>query len=95
MPVYAIICTDHRDSLELRKKTRDDHLAYLRSTGVVVKFGGALLDENGQPEGSLLVIACESQAEAEAFANQDPYAKAGLFSSVAVKPWRLAVGQIA
>jgi len=95
MPLYAMICIDHKGSLELRQKTRTEHLAYLRTQGAMVRVGGALLDEHGQPEGSLLILDCESQAAAETFANADPYAKAGLFSSVTIQPWRIAVGELA
>ena len=94
MPLYALICIDHKGSLELRQKTREDHLAYARAPGSPVKIAGAVLDEHGQPEGSLLILDCESQAAAEAFAAADPYARAGLFSSVSVKPWRLAIGAV-
>ncbi len=94
MALYAVICTDHKGSSEIRQKTRESHLAYCRAAGTPVKLAGALLDENGQPEGSLLVIECDSIAAAEAFAAGDPYAKVGLFASVSVKPWRLAVGEV-
>ena len=95
MPLYALICVDHKGSLDLRQKSRESHLAYARAPGSPVKIAGAMLDEHGQPEGSLLIVECESQAAAEAFADADPYAKAGLFSSVSVKPWRLAIGAVA
>jgi uncharacterized protein YciI len=94
MPLYAMICTDHKGSLALRQKVRDDHLAHYRSPGSPVRIAGATLDENGQPDGSLVIIECESQVAAEAFAASDPFAKAGLFSSVSVKPWRLAIGAV-
>jgi uncharacterized protein YciI len=94
MPLYAMICIDHKDSLALRQKTRDEHLAYYRAPGSPVRLAGAVLDEHGQPDGSLVVIECESQAAAEAFAQADPFAKVGLFSSVSVKPWRLAIGSL-
>jgi uncharacterized protein YciI len=94
MPLYAMICTDHRDSAALRAKTRDEHLAYARAEGSGVRLAGALLDEHGQPEGSLLIVECASQAAAEAFAKEDPYARQGLFASVLVRPWRLAVGAV-
>ncbi len=94
MPLYALICVDHKGSLELRQKVRDEHLAYCRAPGSPVRIAGAVLDEDGQPDGSLVIIECESQVAAETFASADPYAKAGLFSSVAVKPWRLAIGAV-
>jgi uncharacterized protein YciI len=95
MPLYAVICVDHKGSLDLRQKVREDHLAYYRTPGSPVRLAGAVLDENGKPDGSLVIIECESQAAAEAFADGDPFAKAGLFSSVSVKPWRLAIGAVA
>jgi uncharacterized protein YciI len=94
MPLYAMICIDHRGSLDLRQKTRDEHLAYYRAPGSPVRLAGAVLDDNGQPDGSLVIIECESQVAAETFAAGDPFAKAGLFSSVSVKPWRLAIGAV-
>ncbi len=94
MPLYAMICTDHKGSIELRQKVRDEHLAYYRAPGSPVRLAGAVLDENGQPDGSLVIIECDSQVAAEAFAQGDPFAKAGLFSSVSVKPWRLALGAV-
>jgi len=94
MPYYAMICIDHKGSLELRAKVRDEHLAYYRAPETPIRMAGPLLDENGQPEGSLVILECDSQAAAEAFANADPYAKAGLFSSVSVKPWRLSIGAV-
>jgi uncharacterized protein YciI len=94
MPLYAMICIDHKGSLELRQKVREDHLAYLRAPDSPVRLAGAVLDENGQPDGSLVIIECDSQVAAETFANSDPYAKAGLFSSVSIKPWRLAIGAL-
>lgn len=95
MPLYAVICIDHKGSLELRQKTREEHLAHCRAGSTPVKVAGALLDENGQPEGSLLILECEGIAAAEAFAAADPYARAGLFASVSVKPWRVVIGEIA
>jgi hypothetical protein len=94
MPFYAINCIDHKGSLELRQKTRDEHLAYLRAAGSPVRLAGPVLDENGDPDGTLLIIECESQVAAETFAQNDPYAKAGLFSSVSIKPWRLGIGAL-
>ena len=94
MPYYAMICIDHKDSVELRAKSRDGHLAYFRAAESTIRLAGPLLDEHGQPEGSLVILECENQAAAEAFAAGDPYAKAGLFSSVSVKPWRLAIGAV-
>jgi uncharacterized protein YciI len=42
--------------------------------------------------GSLLVVEAGSLEEANAIADKDPYARAGLFASVEIRPWRWTVG---
>lgn len=94
MQAYALICRDHPNSLELRKKTRAAHLAYLRDSGVHLFLGGPLLSENHEPIGSLIIIEVENQHAADVFAHNDPYAKAGLFQSVEIKPYTLGAGSL-
>ena len=87
--LYAIYCLDKPGSLEIRLGNRPAHLAYLEGQGDKLVTAGPLLSEDGQtPLGSLLVFEAASRAEAEAFAAGDPYALAGLFESVAIRPWR-------
>ena len=47
-----------------------------------------LLDAEDQPCGSLLIIDVADRAEAAGFAEGDPYAKAGLFESTVIRPFR-------
>ena len=42
--------------------------------------------------GSLLIVEAADLAAAHAFAAGDPYAKAGLFESVAIRPWKWVIG---
>jgi uncharacterized protein YciI len=93
MPLFVLTCLDKPASVPLRMSTREAHLAYLAETGVV-KIGGPFLDDAGQPCGSMLVIEADDVAAARAFGEADPYAKAGLFQSVDVRPFRLVVGQL-
>jgi uncharacterized protein len=85
--LYAIICTDNPDSLAVRQANRPEHLAYLEGLGGKLKAAGPFLDESGEPNGSLIVIEADSVADAKAAAALDPYAKAGLFARVEVRPW--------
>ena len=85
--LYALVCTDKPKSVDLRMSVRPDHLAFLQSLGDRLKAGGPFLGEDGQPNGSLVVIEADSKSEAEAIAADDPYAKAGLFKSVEIKAW--------
>ena len=50
-------------------------------------LSGPYLDEKGDPIGSLIVIRRESQAAAEAFANEDPFVTEGVFASLTVSRW--------
>ena len=86
--LFALINTDRPASLDLRMATRPTHLAFLEGEAGKIVTGGALLDASGQPAGSLLVIDVADRAAAEAFAAADPYARAGLFESSVVRPFR-------
>jgi hypothetical protein len=86
--LFALVCTDRPGSLDLRLATRVSHVAYLETHAGKVVSAGALLDIDGRPAGSLLVIEANDRAEAEGFAAGDPYARAGLFESTLIRPFR-------
>ena len=91
--LFVATCTDKPQSMELRLSTRPAHLAYLTSLGAKVKAGGALLSPDRQSVlGSMLILEGESEEDIAKILADDPYAQAGLFASVDVKPWRQAVG---
>lgn len=89
--LFALICTDKPDHLQVRLDTRSDHLAYLNGLGSDLKFAGPFLDAEGKPNGSLVVINAADPSAAEKMAEADPYAKAGLFASVDIRPWNWAL----
>jgi uncharacterized protein len=89
--LFALICTDKPNSLDLRLATRPDHVAFLKSLGTNLKLAGPFLGTDEKPNGSLVVINADNRAGAEAIAAQDPYAKAGLFQSVEIRPWTWAL----
>ena len=87
--LYSFYCLDKAGAGEIRQANRPSHVAYLESQGDRLIVAGPLLSNDGQePVGSLLIRECAGQAEAEAFAAGDPYAAAGLFESVTIRPWR-------
>ena len=90
MPIYAIHCIDKPYSQELRAKTRPAHLKHLKAIADKVLVAGALLDDEGAPIGSMLLIDFPDRKAALRFAAEDPYSLAGLFASVAITPWRQA-----
>ncbi|QGM47445.1 YciI family protein [Methylocystis heyeri] len=90
--LFAAICIDKPGQIDLRLATRAAHLAFLEANAPRIKLGGPFLDEADKPVGSLLVLDCENLAAAQALLAEDPYAKADLFSSVQLRPWRRVVG---
>lgn len=86
---YVIECIDKKDGLDIRKANRDAHLAYLKDhMDKVIAAGPLLSEEAGHMTGSLLIMDFHSEAEADHFCDNDPYAKAGLFQSITVRPWK-------
>lgn len=92
--LYVITCTDKAGSLDLRMSVRPRHLDYLKTAGDRVKVAGPLLSADAEPKpiGSVIIIDAASDAAVQLFADNDPYATAGLFEKVEIKPWKAAVG---
>ncbi|WP_106746586.1 YciI family protein [Yoonia maritima] len=88
---FALITTDKPGALQTRKDNRDAHLTYIAETGVV-EMAGPFLDDNDQMCGSMIVLEVADMAAARAWADNDPYAKAGLFSDVRIQAWKKVVG---
>ena len=82
-------CLDKPNATELRMANRDAHLAYLEQfEDKIVAVGPIQNDAQDGMIGSLLIMNFDTRDEADAFAAGDPYAKAGLFESVDIAPWK-------
>jgi uncharacterized protein YciI len=94
--LYVAICKDDpAHGLARRKEARPSHLAYLEEQGNRVRAGAALLSEDGtEPRGSLIIIEADSLDAARALLAGDPYALAGVFTSVEVYPLKQAAGAV-
>lgn len=85
--LYAVTAIDKPNALETRLANRAAHLEYAAKLPLVV--GGPMLSDDGEGMvGSLLVIEAETRAALDALLAEDPYAKAGLFESVTVRPFK-------
>lgn len=86
--LFTVYCKDKPDALELRTRTRSDHLDFIAASNGKVKAAGPLLTDDGSaPIGSLLIVEADSLGEAQGWAALDPYARAGLFASVEIHPF--------
>lgn len=88
---FALMTKDKPGALQTRMDNREAHLAYIADTGVV-EMAGPVLDDDGQMCGSLIVLDVDDMAAAHAWADNDPYAKAGLFESVTLRAWKKVIG---
>ncbi|HEY0834719.1 MAG TPA: YciI family protein [Azospirillum sp.] len=87
--IFMFHCKDKPGSADVRASSRAAHLEFLDARKDSVFAAGPLLNDDGTGMvGSLLLVDFADRAEAEAFAAADPYAKAGLFESVEIRPWR-------
>lgn len=94
--LYAIICEELPGALEKRLENRPAHverLKALQAEGRLILAGPhpAIDSENPGPagfSGSLIVAEFASREAAIAWAAEDPYSQAGVFSNVTVKPFK-------
>ncbi len=89
--LFALICTDKPDHLQLRLDSRPAHLDWLTGLGASLKAAGPFLGDDGKPSGSLVIIAADDAQAAKALSAKDPYAIAGLFASVDIRPWNWVI----
>ncbi|XBQ17543.1 MAG: YciI family protein [Oceanicaulis sp.] len=86
--LFAVTCTDRAGALPVRMENRQAHLDWAGAEGSPVKMGGPLLDREGNPAGSLLIVEAEDEAALREILSGDPYAKAELFADVFWMPFK-------
>ncbi|CAI1857798.1 YciI-like protein [Serratia grimesii] len=94
--LYLIYAQDVPNSLENRLSVRPAHLARLqalRDEGRLVIAGPNPAIDSNDPgsagfSGSTVIAEFASLADAQAWAKQDPYVAAGVYSDVTVKPFK-------
>jgi uncharacterized protein YciI len=93
---YMMIGEDRAGTLEKRLAARPAHVERFRALnaeGRVLLVGPCPAIDSADPGpagfwGSLMIAEFPSLAEAEAFAQADPYVAAGVWEKVTVKPFR-------
>ena len=97
---YVFIGHDRPDSLEQRKQTRPAHFARLedlQNSGRLLLAGPFPAVDCEDPgdagfTGSLIIAEFDSLEDAQAWADEEPYIKAGVYSEVTVKPFKRVLG---
>ena len=93
---YSIVANDRENSLEARLGARPGHverLQLLRDQGRLLLAGPNPAIDSPDPgdagfSGSIIVAEFESLEAAQAWADEDPYVKQGVYASVTVKPFK-------
>ena len=94
--LYAIMSEDVEDSLEKRMAVRPAHierLTKLQSEARLILAGPHPAIESNEPgdagfTGSLVIAEFTSLAEAQKWADADPYVASGAYARVVVKPFK-------
>ena len=88
---FLVIARDGHDALKRRLAMREAHLAAanrLRASGNLL-YGVAMLDDNGQPTGSMEVVQFESRVELDRWLQQEPFVTGQVWAEVEVTPCRV------
>lgn len=95
MPQYLVYAHDgtDTDAPSRRMAVRPMHLAgadILKKNGNLIS-GGAILNEEGQMIGSVMILDFENRNDFDAWYAQEPYITQGVWQHIEVKLFRVAV----
>ena len=92
--LFYIHCTDKPGKSELRKANRDAHLAYIKQNYAdkILVAGPTLEPDLEGMNGSVIIVDLPDPAAAHTMTENDPYAKAGLFEAVVIRPFKKVFG---
>lgn len=86
---FLMRCLHHPDQDKARDANRPAHRTWVQSGGdgaAVVLIGSALLDGSGASIGNFGVLEAADLAHARAFAEGDPFNRAGMVASIELTP---------
>ncbi len=89
---YAIITRDRPGAAKTRMEKLKEHLAHVEAHIDRLAVAGPLRDAAGAFLGSLLIVKAESEADARALIEADPYFKADIWSDVDIGAFGAVAG---
>lgn len=89
---FVVHCVDKPGHVAVRQANRTSHLAWVAANPTSILIGGPYLSEGGVMVGSMLIAEAPDLEGLKGLLAQDPYAKAGLFESVEIRPWKWVIG---
>jgi uncharacterized protein len=94
LPLFCVWCVDADGKMELRKKTRPDHLAWWKASGRKGAIGPFPAPGGDGAVGTMIICEGQSLDEVTAWAATDPYAKVALFDHVQVSPMTKSIDSL-
>jgi uncharacterized protein YciI len=89
---YVVSCIDKAGHLPVRQANRAAHLEFLKANADTFLIAGPYLDAEGNMIGGHLICEAVDLKTLQTVLAEDPYARAGLFESVDIKPWKWVIG---
>ena len=96
MPLFVVTCTDNEGTVEKRLAVRPQHLARLEkldAEGRVIA-AGAMPKDPGNPQagfyGSTIIADFDSREALDAWLQEEPFLKEGVYGQIDVKPFNKA-----
>ena len=90
--IFHLTCLDGPDGARLRKLHLAEHLAYIDTILDRLRLAGPIPDAQGNYVGSILIYEADDHDAARALVMEDPYAKAGVWHSIEVTPFKPVAG---
>ena len=93
---FVVIARDgsDADAVARRQAVRPTHLDGIQPLvdASNILAGGAMLDDDGNMRGSVLLVEFPTRVELDAWLDHDPYVTGGVWKQIEVVPFRVAVG---
>ncbi len=88
--LFAVTILDKPDMAATRRQVRDAHIAYLQAHKAMLVLAGPVMNGEGGSIGSVRISEAPDRAAVERLTAGDPFARAGCFASVDIRPDRIA-----
>lgn len=99
MPLFVLSCTDREGTVEKRLAIRPQHLARLEQLNAEGRLivAGAMPKDPANPQagfyGSTIIVDFDSREALDAWLQDEPFLKEGIYSHIDVKPFNKAFPQ--
>ncbi|MEX0957574.1 MAG: YciI family protein [Rhizobiaceae bacterium] len=91
MPHFLLVAKDHPNEFDRRLNARASHVALgdkLLAEGKLL-FGGAMIDQDGNMYGSMLVCSFDSRGELDQWLEIEPYVTEDVWQEIEVSEFRI------